>query len=325
VPDTIRSADAFLNASTGLFKDNTAGDIGANDLRDFTLSTYRPQGFAGGRLTLTTATPVTSSDVTAASTLYYTPYLHDLIGMPDSGSSWTLRTFSELSLSLSGLTSGKLYDVWIFDSSGTLTLELSGAWTNDTTRADAVALLNGTFTKSGATSRRWLGTIRATGTTTTELSATKQFVWNAYNRVRRPVERRETAASWTNSTASLRSLNNSTSNRIEVVCGMAGWSQIVATAVAASEATNGKDCGLAIGEDSTTTGLSAEAGMYGMFSNSVTLIGSLSATVRRQVPLGYHYYQALEYGNTGTITFYGSRDAGAYPPIGTGIFGEYES
>jgi hypothetical protein len=324
VPDTIRSADAFLNASTGLFKDNTAGDIGADDLRDFVLSAYRPQGFAGGRLTLTTATPITSSDVTAASTLYYTPYTSNLIGLYD-GTSWTLQPFTERSLSLSSLTSGKAYDVFLYNNAGTLALELSAAWTNDTTRADALTTQDGLYVKSGATTRRWIGTIRATGTTTTELSATKQFVWNAYNRVRRPVERRETAASWTNSTASLRSLNNSTSNRIEVVCGMAGWSQIVATVTAASEATSGKDCGLAIGEDSTTTGLTNQAGMYGMFSTSVTLIGSLSATVRRQVPLGYHYYQALEFGNTGTITFYGSRDAGSYPPIGTGIFGEYES
>jgi len=36
--DTVRTIDDFLNASTGLFKDNTAGDISAQDLRDFVVS-----------------------------------------------------------------------------------------------------------------------------------------------------------------------------------------------------------------------------------------------------------------------------------------------
>lgn len=38
--DTARSQDSFLNASTGLFKDNVAGDISAQDLRDFTLTAF---------------------------------------------------------------------------------------------------------------------------------------------------------------------------------------------------------------------------------------------------------------------------------------------
>lgn len=40
--DTKRNLDEFLSASTGLFKDNTAQDISAQDLRDFVLSTWVP-------------------------------------------------------------------------------------------------------------------------------------------------------------------------------------------------------------------------------------------------------------------------------------------
>lgn len=36
--ETVRTIDDFVNASTGLFKDNTAGDISAQDLRDFVWS-----------------------------------------------------------------------------------------------------------------------------------------------------------------------------------------------------------------------------------------------------------------------------------------------
>lgn len=38
--DTKRDLDAFTNASTGLFKNNNDGDISAQDLRDFVISTY---------------------------------------------------------------------------------------------------------------------------------------------------------------------------------------------------------------------------------------------------------------------------------------------
>jgi hypothetical protein len=38
--DTRQTRDAFLNSSTGLFKDNTAGDISPQDLRDFVLSCW---------------------------------------------------------------------------------------------------------------------------------------------------------------------------------------------------------------------------------------------------------------------------------------------
>jgi hypothetical protein len=218
MPDTVRSVDAFLNASTGLFDDNTAGDISAQDLRDFVLSVYRPQVAAGGRLTLTTAVPVTTSDVTGASTLYYALYHHNLIGLYD-GTSWTLHTFAERSLALSGLTSGKNYDVFLYDNSGTLTLELSAAWTNDTTRADALATQDGVTVKSGATTRRWLGTIRTTGTTTTEDSEANRYVFNAANRVARTFGKAESAEAHTYNTSTLRNFNNTTDTQANFVCG----------------------------------------------------------------------------------------------------------
>ena len=112
-----------------------------------------PYALAGGRLTLTSGTPVTTSDVTGAGTLYYTPYTSGQIALY-SGSAWVVYTFTERSLSLT-LTSGKNYDVFLYDNSGTLTLELSAAWTNDTTRADALTTQDGVYVKSGATTRRW--------------------------------------------------------------------------------------------------------------------------------------------------------------------------
>jgi hypothetical protein len=118
-----------------------------------------------GRLTLTSNTPVLSSNVTNATTLYYTPYTGSQISIWD-GSKWVLKTFTQLSLSLSGLTANTLYDVFIYDSNGTLTLE-SVAWSNSgagtSTRASALTYLNGVRVKS-SDNRKYLGSFLCNST-----------------------------------------------------------------------------------------------------------------------------------------------------------------
>lgn len=63
-----------------------------------------------GRLTLTTAVPVTTSDVTGAGTVYFTPWRGNVVSIFD-GADWQPYSFAELNVALSGLTSGKNYDV----------------------------------------------------------------------------------------------------------------------------------------------------------------------------------------------------------------------
>lgn len=78
-----------------------------------------------GRLTLTSGTPVTTSDVTAATTVYWTPYCGSKVALYD-GTRWKLYAFTERSLSIPSAVF-RLYDVYLYDSSGTLTLEAT-AW-----------------------------------------------------------------------------------------------------------------------------------------------------------------------------------------------------
>lgn len=85
---------------------------------------------AGGRLTLSSGIPVTTSDVTAATTLYYAPYLSNVISLYD-GVRWNNHTFTQLSLALS-LDRHRLYDIYVYNNSGTLTLETQ-AWSAPTT------------------------------------------------------------------------------------------------------------------------------------------------------------------------------------------------
>lgn len=175
--DTVRT----IAALQALLADNATGDISAQDVRDFLVSTYRPQIANGFRLTTESGVPVSTSDRTAQGTIYLTPYEHNCIGLYD-GTSWRLSTSAEVSLALTA-TSGKNYDVFAYDNAGTLTLELSAAWTDDITRADALTAQDGVYVKNGATTRRWLGTIRASGANVTEDSESKRFVWNRYCQV----------------------------------------------------------------------------------------------------------------------------------------------
>ena len=254
-------------------------------------------GICEGRLTLTTATPVTTSDVTGAGTIYFTPYKGDKVSLYD-GTQWTMFTFSEISLSLT-LTSGKNYDVFLYNNAGTLTLELSSAWTNDTTRATALVLQNGVYVKSGATTRRYLGTIRASGTNTTEDSAANRFVWNYYNRVLRFLKVVDTTDSWTYTTATWRSANNSTSNRVNVLIGK---SEDFVHAHVHTINYNASIPFVAggIGIDSTSAN-SAQV-MGGFYdATDCDYLGYLAD--------GFHFLQWLEYSDaTGTTTWYG--DAG---------------
>lgn len=273
----------------------------------------------GGRLTLTTGVPVTTSDVTGAGTLYYTPYLHDRIRIYD-GTRWKFYAFTEKSLSLT-LTSGKNYDVFIYDNSGTLTLELSAAWTNDTTRADALTTQDGVKVKSGATTRFWLGTIRASGANTTEDSGggvtsqvgAKRFVWNQYNRIPRHIRVHDTTDSWTYATTNFRQANGASGNMVEYVCGAA--EDIVDCALNATAVTGGAGnyCYLSIGIDSTSTPDLMRALIY-------KDVGVSASPRYNGVPgLGYHYLAWLEKAGSGTIQFNG--DSGSTTADQSGMSG----
>jgi hypothetical protein len=154
----------------------------------------------------------------------------------------------------------------------------------------------------------WLGTIRASGTNTTEDSVVKRFVWNTYNRVERGLFKTEATATWTYSTFTFQQTRAQAANRIEVVVGHASSLIDINALSLATVATNGQGVGAGIGEDSTTAGA---AGMLGMFCNqTAAFIIAATATLRKIVPLGYHAYNWLEIGNgSGTQTFRG--DGGA--------------
>lgn len=172
----------------------------------------------GGRLTLESGVPVSSTDQTSKTTIYYTPYVHNGISLWD-GSIWNTVTFAETTQALGTLTNAKPYDVFGYLSSGALATEML-VWTNDTTRATAVTLQDGRYCKSGDKTRLYLGSFYTTSTTTTADAQVNRLVWNMYNRVSKDLMGSESTSHTINNTAA-REWNNASAGRANYIAGMA--------------------------------------------------------------------------------------------------------
>lgn len=268
------------------------------------------------RLTLTSGTPVTTSDVTAAGTIYCCPYKGNKISLY-TGGAWVTRSSAQFSLALSALTSGKPYDVFCYDNSGTPTLEFL-VWTNDTTRATALAYQDGVLVKSGDATRRYLGTFYTTATTTTEDSVAKRYLWNYYHRVERVMAVVDTTNSWTYSTATWRQANASAANQLECVIGVV---EDVVSADAACLAVNsagGVNIGVGVGVNSTTVN---SARIFGGGATNTYSLQSCAFYTGYPVA-GRNYFPWLEMGySSGTTTFYGDNGASFFQ---TGIQGRVQ-
>lgn len=246
-------------------------------------------GHCGLRLSLSSSDPVTSSDVTAATTLYALPFVDDRVVLRNAAGNWVEHATGSagISASLSGLTSNTNYDVWCYSNAGAA-LELF-AWTNGTTRATALARQDGAVIKSGAATRLYLGTIRTTGTTgQCEDSLTKRYVWNWH----RPVSRRLAyfGAEQSHTYAgTIREFNGAT-NRIEFVCGMPGGVDISASAFSKAAAAGSVAVFCAAID---TTSVISEPYFYSQSTSEQNVV----IPAPYQVAAGYHYAAVLERGD----------------------------
>ncbi len=310
---TQQSVFAFDDLIEGVdVSDTTMAASGTNKKIDLSrFGGFLNPGVCQGRLTLESGVPVSTTDQTAKTNVYFTPYLGNRIAIYD-GTRWKEYSFSELTLALGTLTSGLPYDVFIYDNAGTLTLE-SLAWSNGTTRATALTTQDGIYVKNGATTRRYLGTFYTTSTTTTEDSqggtssqtGGKRFLWNMYNQVERHLAVIDTTNSWTYATASYRQANAASGNKVEFICGLACNLRAQVGAFSDSSAAS-IIVYPGVGIDSTTVN-SSQINFGGTPSASVGGFG-VSQYVG-PVVVGYHAINWLEKGSaTGTQNWYG--DAG---------------
>jgi hypothetical protein len=254
----------------------------------------------GLRLSLTTVTPVTTSDVTGATTLYYTPYTSGSINL-FNGTVWTPYTTGEVSLALGTLTNNTNYDVFATYSSGVVLHIL--AWSSDTARATALVRQNGAWVLSGTTSYLYIGTFRTTATTTTEDSIANRYVYNWYNKTPRKLKVISSVNSWVYGTAAYRQADGSTANQYNYVAGDPGGADALTTRVVAVVSSNGGtlNASLGVGIDSTTVN---SADLYGDNIVSANVV-QLQGVYDGYPGIGKHTIAWLEYAS-GTSTFYGN-------------------
>lgn len=273
--------------------------------------------FTTGRLTVVSGNAVPTTDQTAKGTIYYTSIANNgtltsaqVYMSLYSGSALTSVNFSQLSLALT-VTSGKNYDVFVDYNAGTPQLALSAAWTNDTTRTDALAIQSGFVVKSGSTTLRWVGTIRASGSNITEDSAANRLVSNAYNYVARSWFITDPTASWSYGTATWRAANANNANRVTGVFAL-GTLPIQLLLNNFAIVTAAASIGNAIGEDSTSA---PHANCVGRDSGYATVtptpIVSSTSLITLPASSGYHYYQWIEMAIDGaSVTNLGTPTSG---------------
>lgn len=262
-------------------------------------------GFADDfRLSLTTATCVTTGDVTGASSIFLTPCTGNRLTLFDTTGRATTYTTAELTLAVPNST-GTVYDVFAFANSGVPTLEAL-AWTNGSTRATALVKTSGRYTKSGDSTRLYIGSFRTTNSVsgTTEDSAVKRYVWNYYHRVPRLLQRQESTATWTYTTATYRQANAAAANQVEAVVGVAEEMIDLQLVGAATNGSATVAAIIAIGEDSTT----AASGFPGsMIVQVATQVVWTTAFLKKYPAAGYHFYAWLEFSAaSGTTTWSGT-------------------
>lgn len=274
--------------------------------------------FPGGRLTLESGVPISTTDQTAKTNIFYTPYIHNKIQLWD-GTRWLQITFTEYTLALGTLTSAKPYDVFAYYNSGALALE-SLVWTDDTSRATSVTLQDGRYAKNGDKTRLYLGTFYTTSTTTTEDSLLNRYLFNMHNRAKRKMKAIDSTDSWQYTTAAWRQANNNSANQVNFVIG--AGDQVVrckATAIANGSVAASVEVSVGIGIDSTTVTSSEIMG-----ANTDNLIaGQIWGEYLGYPGTGKHYLAWLERSNpaaANTTTWYG--DAGGPTIYQSGIIGE---
>ena len=297
----IVAADTTTRADLELANLDVTGNVTAN--------TLIPACTPGGRLCLTSNTPVTG-DVTGAGTLYYTPYINNVYPAYTTASGkYTAKNFTEASLSLS-ISSGTNYDVFGVYTSGTTPTLSTVAWASDTARNTNLtrSTISGLLYKTGDEESLYLGTIRGSGSNVTAKSraAGQLYVWNMYNRVVEDALAQDTTDSWNYTTVAFqeaRAQSTEGVSRIGIVRGQDDDVVRVTDVAGSSNSSASITRANGIGIDSSTV----NSGHSVLADNAASRPLMQTATYSGRPGIGYHTLRRLEASGaaTGTCTWYG--------------------
>lgn len=227
----------------------------ASQISSFTASLQNLISQPQGRLTLTSATPILAVGVTAGTSVFYTPYIGNLVPIYD-GIQFNPKVFTDIQLTLTAsYVLNSIYDCFIINDAGTIRIVTGPAWTTITAGAGArgtgagtselTKILNATYVgiwtnanamataRNGATTYAvaanqgtYVGSIYIDGTAgqisclTASGQSRKWGVWNAYNRNRITMQVSDPAASWVSAPLTWRQSNAGATNFATGFCGL---------------------------------------------------------------------------------------------------------
>jgi len=300
---------------------------------------YAPQGY----LTPTTGVPVIVADASAQTSLFYEPLVGNLVPIIQNGVI-AMRTFAPFTLALNNPNhaAATLYDVFLWDIAGVVTIGTGPAWANSgagtssrgagagTTElvrtnglwVNAVSMTTrngaGTFAV-GAGLATYLGTILidAVGTVTCHRSwgqNRKWCVWNAYNRQPLYLKAGDSTATW-NYQGGLRASNNLAANSLTVLSGLAeefyhlGLAQRLLITVNAASDINVVN-GIGWNSVAAITGRRGTGGTSTAAAAAASVYQTVTAEHIQEPTLGIHLATALEAAPTsgGTAQWNGGED-----------------
>lgn len=280
------------------------------------LQTDTPLFIPGGRITNSSSDPVGESD--NIGTVRYVPFSSNLVPLWDSAiSQWVYRTFpltDGLPTAVGSLTPlSRPHDFCLYLNNGNLALT-TRAWSSNTNRGleldrnGIVYSLNlgtGNLAKATYIATAYMeGSANSGKTNTTE---TMRNLYNAYNQVPKILLRKETTSSWTYSTPSWRSLNNSTANRVTLLDGIGNGIVDLSIQARVQSLVPGVFARISLGLNSTASPSNGYAAIGA--GDAAGVNQSITHRTRRVPGIGYRYVQALEYCDNGgggsAVTFFG--------------------
>lgn len=297
-----------------------------------------PQGY----LTLTTGVPIIPSDVTAATSVFYTPFNGNLVPIYN-GSSFVPTTFTEQTLTLvSSHAASNIYDCFLFNNSGVPTIVTGPSWSAGTsgsitagscvrgtgTGGTALARVQGVLTnavqitgRNGSTTytiaanlATFLGSLYMDATNG-QISchrsngvSRKWGVSNAYNREPITLSASDGTASWTNTPTTWQQSHASATNFATAFCCLAE-EFVYANFTQSIAVTGTSTSNIGIGVNSTTSpsgqiGLAQAIGLTG----GTGLAANAVANFEMAPALGINTINMIEQAPTGTTanTFKGT-------------------
>lgn len=296
------------------------GDSGSGDYQEITLgtnlsmsgTTLNASGGGGSsmlnaqplRMSLSSTLPWTVSD-TDSTSVYIHPVNGHVCEVWDGSSAYEYPTItSAITVALGTLTSGKNYDVFVYNNSGSLAADSPVAWSSDTARTTALVWKGGCLYKdaggSVASSRLYVGTFRTISTTQTRMSAVSAFVDNFFNEMPWKLFYKDSTDQYqsNNSYPTITQLNSSLKFQI-----VHGWRRkaIRLEFPAYTACAGGENLLCGWGVNSTST--FSSDGTIGRNDASAT---AFVATQLNEIPrLGYSSYTVNDSGvNAGSATYY---------------------